>query len=130
MGISHCKLKRKRTDHVIKNFCSRSNCPKCGRYIGTSSQWSCIILLKSPSTCFENLPDIAPEQAEFKADESYFGGTRKGKQGRGTAGKVPVVGILKRGGRVYTKMVTDTKSETLFDALDRKILSDLVFLYK
>ncbi len=27
---------------------------------------------------------------EIEADESYFGGTRKGKRGRGGAGKVPV----------------------------------------
>lgn len=35
----------------------------------------------------ENLPDIAPEQGDFEADESYFGGVRKGKRGRGAAGK-------------------------------------------
>ena len=33
--------------------------------------------------------------------ESYFGGKRKGKRGRGSAGKVPVFGILKHGGKVY-----------------------------
>jgi len=27
---------------------------------------------------------------EFEADESYFGGKRRGKRGRGAAGKVPV----------------------------------------
>ena len=46
-------------------------------------------------------------------DESYFGGVRKGKRGRGAAGKVAVFGILKRVGKVYTKVVSDTKSETL-----------------
>ena len=74
----------------------------------------------------ENLPDIAPEQGEFEADESYFGGVRKGKRGRGAGGKVPVFGIHKRGGKVYTKMVSDTKSKTLFDALKSKILPDSV----
>lgn len=38
-------------------------------------------------------------------DESYFGGARKGKRGRGAAGKVVVFGILKRGGKVFTKAV-------------------------
>lgn len=32
-----------------------------------------------------------------EVDESYFGGRRKGKRGRGAAGKVPVFGLLKRG---------------------------------
>lgn len=39
---------------------------------------------------------------EVEVDESYFGGVRKGKRGRGAAGKVPVFGLLKRGGKVYT----------------------------
>ena len=35
-------------------------------------------------------------------DENYFGDFRKGKRGRGAAGKVAVFGILKRGGKVYS----------------------------
>ena len=30
---------------------------------------------------------------EIEVDESYFGGTRKGKRGRGAGGKVPVFGL-------------------------------------
>ena len=46
-------------------------------------------------------------------DESYFGGVRKGKRGGGAAGKVAVFGILKRGGKVYTQIVLDTKTKSL-----------------
>ena len=49
----------------------------------------------------------------IELDESYFGGVRKGKRGRGAAGMVAVFGILKRGGKVYTKVVINTKAETL-----------------
>jgi transposase len=45
---------------------------------------------------------------EVEVDESYFGGRRKGKRGRGAAGKVPVFGLLKRGGLVHTVMIQDT----------------------
>ena len=45
---------------------------------------------------------IMPIVKAVEIDECYFGGVRKGKRGRGAAGKVPVFGILKRGGRVYT----------------------------
>ena len=31
---------------------------------------------------------------EIEADESYFGGHRKGRRGRGAGGKVPVFGLL------------------------------------
>ena len=44
---------------------------------------------------------------EIEVDESYFGGRRKGKRGRGAAGKVPVFGLLKRGGKVYVKVIPE-----------------------
>ncbi len=59
-------------------------------------------------------------------DESYFGGIRKGKCGRGAAGKVAVFGILKHGGKVYTKVAGDTKSETLMPLITRKTAPDSV----
>ena len=43
---------------------------------------------------------------EIEVDEAYFGGRRKGKRGRGAGGKVPVFGLLKRGGKVYTKIIS------------------------
>ncbi|MBD2782989.1 transposase, partial [Xenorhabdus szentirmaii] len=39
-------------------------------------------------------------EGEIEIDESYFGGRRKGQRGRGAADKVPVFGLLKRGGKV------------------------------
>ena len=39
---------------------------------------------------------------EIEVDESYFGGRRKGRRGHGAGGKIPVFGLLKRGGKVYT----------------------------
>lgn len=44
---------------------------------------------------------------EIELDESYFGGTRKGKRGRGAADKMIVFGLLKRNGKVYTVVVPD-----------------------
>jgi hypothetical protein len=48
---------------------------------------------------------------EVEADENYFGGVRKGKRGRGAAGKVAVCGLLKRGGKVYTARSVHTHHE-------------------
>jgi len=63
---------------------------------------------------------------EIEVDESYFGGTRKGKRGRGAAGKVPVFGLLKRGGRVYTQIIPDAKSDTLMPIIERKVIPDSI----
>ena len=59
---------------------------------------------------------------EIEVDESYFGGRRKGKRGRGAAGKIPVFGILKRGGKVYTKIIPDAASATLIPIIERKVV--------
>jgi transposase len=52
----------------------------------------------------------SPVAGQIEVDESYFGGHRKGKRGRGAAGKVPVFGLLKRGGRVCTVMTPISKA--------------------
>jgi transposase len=54
-------------------------------------------------------------QREVEADESYFGGTRKGQRGRGAAGKIPVFGILERQGRVSVTVVPNVTGKTLLE---------------
>jgi len=63
---------------------------------------------------------------EIEVDESYFGGRRKGKRGRDAAGKTPVFGLLKRGGKVYTKIIPDAKSATLIPIIERKVVPDSI----
>ena len=58
---------------------------------------------------------------QIDLDESYFGGARKGKRGRGAAGKVIVFGLLKRNAKVYTVIVPDTKSIALMPVISNKI---------
>ena len=63
---------------------------------------------------------------EIEVDESYFGGKRKGLPRRGVAGKVPVFGLLKRGGKVYTKIIPDASSATLYPIIERKVVPDSI----
>ena len=63
---------------------------------------------------------------EIEVDESYFGGARKGKCGRGAAGKIPVFRLLKRGGKVYTKIIPDASGETLLPIMTGKIVPDSI----
>ncbi|WP_249963679.1 IS1595-like element IS1016C2 family transposase, partial [Histophilus somni] len=61
---------------------------------------------------------------QIELDESYFGGHRKGKRGRGATGKVAVFGLLKRQGKVFTVVVENTKTETIMPVITRKIKPD------
>lgn len=65
----------------------------------------------------------AKELGEFEVDESYFGARRvRGKRGRGAAGKTPVFGILKRGGKVFVNIVKNCSKEQLMPIIQGKVL--------
>ncbi|MBD5439170.1 MAG: IS1595 family transposase [Treponema sp.] len=54
------------------------------------------------------------KEAGREFGESYFGARRvRGKRGRGAAGKTPVFGLLKRGEKVYVKVVESCSRESL-----------------
>lgn len=48
-----------------------------------------------------------------EADETYVGGVRRGRRGRGASGKTPVFGIAKRDGEVFAKAVPNVKASTV-----------------
>lgn len=68
-----------------------------------------------------------PFSGEVELDESYFGGRHhKGKRGRGSENKIPVFGILKREGKVYTQIIPNSSSETLLGIVKEKIQPDSI----
>lgn len=50
---------------------------------------------------------------DVEVDETYVGGVRKGKRGRGAAGKTPVVGVVERKGNVKALVVPNTQTKTI-----------------
>lgn len=52
-------------------------------------------------------------QGHVEVDETYVGGHRPGKRGRGAAGKTIVMGIKERGGDMRAQAIPDVKKETL-----------------
>ena len=58
----------------------------------------------------------------LELDESYFGPRRvRDKRGRGASGKMIVFGLFKRGGQVYTEIVSDCSKKTLEAIIRGKI---------
>ncbi|MCB9801119.1 MAG: IS1595 family transposase [Pseudomonadales bacterium] len=71
------------------------------------------------------LEDEQPFSGEVEVDESYFGPRRvRGKRGRGAGKKVLVLGILKRGGNVYTQVIPRANKNNILPILQGKILEE------
>ncbi len=127
MYIKHCKIRAKQQLELIKYFVA-----------GTTARTAADLVeihRNSAIRFFHKLREkIALKQqnrseqfcGKIEIDESYFGGHRKGKRGRGAAGKVPVFGILKRNGNVFTQIVNDTKTETLLPIIRAQIEPDSI----
>ncbi len=58
---------------------------------------------------------------EVEVDETYIGGKKHGKRGRGAEGKSKVVGAAQRNGKVVTKVVTDVKRHSLIPFVAHKV---------
>jgi len=69
-------------------------------------------------------------QGEVEADESYFGGKKRGKRGRGAEGKIPVFGILERQGKVKVEVVKDVSCELLRETIKKVKRGSLIYTDK
>lgn len=65
--------------------------------------------------------DTIPLNGEVEVDESYFGGSRRGKRGRGAEGKTAVIGIVQRQGKVTAKVVSNVKTSTVMPLINENI---------
>lgn len=128
MKINRCKLSKKCQHRLLEHFVAETTARSAADLIGIQPNTAALFYHKIREVIAARLDGFAEEMfgGEVELDESYFGGVRKGKRGRGAAGKVVVFGILKRGGKVYTKVIQDTKTDTLLPIIRRKIVPDSV----
>ena len=56
-----------------------------------------------------------------EVDETYSGGVRKGKRGRGAEGKTPVFGMVERQGEIRAQVVENVRRVTLFPIVEQHV---------
>jgi transposase-like protein len=70
--------------------------------------------------------DINPLTGGVEVDETYIGGRREGKRGRGAEGKSKVIGAAQRNGSVITKVVPDVKRHTIVPFVNGRVARSAV----
>ncbi len=120
------RLSPYKQDRLMEHFVSGTTALTAARLCGVNRKTAAYFFLRLHEVIALELDaeSAAMFGGEIEVDESYFGGKRKGKRGRGAGGKIPVFGLLKRGGKVYTKIIPDASSATLMPIMQRKIVPD------
>ena len=98
------RLSKKARDRLLEHFVAGTTARAAAELVGVHRNTAAGFYTRLRHVIAEELVTASPVAGEVEVDESYFGGVRKGKRGRGAAGKVPVFGRLQRGGKVYTVM--------------------------
>lgn len=126
MALSRCRISEIQQIKLLELFVAQVTARTAADLTDVHRNTAALYYHKLRQCIAARMAEIEPELAVFECDESYFGGARKGKRGRGAAGKVCVFGILKRGGRVYALPVADATSKTLLTALKKRVKADSV----
>lgn len=120
------RLSGKQQSGLIELFVAGSTARSAAAEImGIQANTSARFFLRLRQLIASKLPSYELD-GEVEADESYFGGVRKGKRGRGAAGKVAVFGLLKRGGKVYTAIIPNSKTESILPIIEEKVRPDSI----
>ena len=126
MEMKKSRISKEKQRSLIEHFVAGTTARCVAKLVGVNKNTAAYYYHRLRKIISEAIETQKPFAGEIEVDESYFGGVRKGKRGRGAAGKVPVFGILKRRGKVYAEVIEDTKSKTLMKVIEKKIVPDSI----
>ena len=114
-------------EELIRQFVAGATARAAAEICGVNRHTATLYFSKLRELIAAKLAEQEPWlSGEVEVDESYFGGVRKGRRGRGAAGKVPVFGLLKRGGKVHAIVIPNAQQNTLLPIIRGKIEPDSI----
>jgi transposase len=126
MRLRRSKLSQRQITELMKLFVAGTTARAAAEVVGVNRNTAILFFQRCRKAIAAHQERQWPFYGEVEVDESYFGGRRKGKRGRGAAGKVPVFGILKRGGKVYAQVIENAKAKTLLPIIKQKVTPDSI----
>ena len=117
--ISEAKFRK-----VLKYFASDFDATKCSQLTNLSRKTINKLYHKFRVRIYQIEENQSNKiNGEIEIDEAYFGAKRiRGKKGRGAKGKIPVIGLLKRNGKVFTQIINNCTRKELMPIIKGKIL--------
>ena len=126
MDLRYSRLSIYQRNRLLEHFVTGATARAAAEVVGVNRNTARLFFHRLRIIIAEEQERHSPFTGEVEVDESYFGGRRKGKRGRGAGGKVPVFGLLKRGGKVYTQVIPDAKATTLMPIIKGRIAPDSI----
>jgi len=120
--LKRARISMKKFRQILKCFSLDIEATKIAQLTGLNRNTVNKYLLLIRKRMTEECELESPFSGDIEVDESFFGARRvKGKRGRGASGKTIVFGLLKRNGKVYTRVVPNCSRATLQAVIRGKV---------
>ncbi len=121
--MKYSKLSNYKIKKILQCFCLELTATQTSKQLSlnrnTVDRYYQIFREKIAEFQEQNLQKLS---GNIEIDESYFGSRHRGdKRGRSTQTKIPVVGILKRDGVVYTQIIQDASRRSLLPIINKLV---------
>jgi len=114
MRLKWSKITGKQTEDLLRLFVAGVTARAAADLAGVNRNTATAFFQKLREKIAKHQEEELSFYGEVEVDESYFGGRRKGKRGRGA------------GGKVYTQVIENAKAKTLVPIIKKKVEPDSI----
>ncbi len=118
-------ISEKKFREILRLLCEDLDATRIASFTKVQRKTINRILTKIRLRIFDLCQSEEKLSGEIEVDESYFGARRvRGKRGRGARGKIPVIGLLKRKGKVFTQIIPNCERKQLLPVIKGQVLKN------
>jgi len=129
--LKHARISEARFRTILELFCMDVGALTASKLSGVNKNTTHRIygLLRQRVVSLAEA-EATPFSGSVEVDESYFGPRRvRGLRGRGAGRKIPVIGLLKRGGKVFCSPVMNCSKAELMGVIRGQVLQEESTIY-
>jgi len=129
--VKYNKISKYKIRKILQCFANELTATQAAKMVGvnqnTAERYYNIFREKIAEYQEEHLQKF---RGEIEIDESYFGSRHNhDPRGRSTKRKIPVIGLLKRNGKVYTEILSDASHWSIMPIIERLVQKSKTNIY-